>query len=81
VLFAAAKRVSHEIFAQVVGRRCALDHTRPVFGPAIRVALDIPLGAKSISKLEAAVLMAIAMFQPVTRGELTRRSGGRSRAS
>ena len=46
-------------------------HTRPAFGPAVRVAFDIPPDAKQLSKLEAGVLMAIAMFQPVTRGELT----------
>jgi segregation and condensation protein B len=46
-------------------------HTRPAFGPAIRVAFDIPADAKQLTKLEAGVLMAIAMFQPVTRGELT----------
>ena len=46
-------------------------HTRPAFGPAVRVALDIPPDAKQLSKLEAGVLMAIAIFQPVTRGELT----------
>jgi segregation and condensation protein B len=46
-------------------------HTRPAFGPAIRAAFDIPADAKELSKLEAGVLMAIAMFQPVTRGELS----------
>jgi segregation and condensation protein B len=45
-------------------------HTRPAFGPAVRVALDIPVDAKQLTKLEAGVLMAIAMFQPATRGEL-----------
>ncbi|RBP13042.1 segregation and condensation protein B [Roseiarcus fermentans] len=46
-------------------------HTRPAFGPAIRVALDISGDAKQLTKLEAGVLMAIAMFQPATRGELS----------
>ncbi len=46
-------------------------HTRPAFGPAIRVALDIPADAKQLTNLEAGVLMAIAMFQPTTRGELS----------
>jgi segregation and condensation protein B len=50
-------------------------HTRPGFGPAIRVALDIPADAKQLSKLEAGVLIAIAMFQPVTRSELTETFG------
>ena len=97
VLFAAAKPVTREVLARVVGRGCALDlllddlredlrgrpialvragesytlHTRPVFGPAVRVAFDIPADAKQLTKLEAGVLMAIAMFQPVTRAELT----------
>ena len=97
VLFAAAKPVTRDILARVVGRNCALElllddlredlrgrpielvragesytlHTRPAFGPAIRVALDIPADARLLTKLEAGVLMAIAMFQPTTRGELT----------
>ena len=50
-------------------------HTRPAFGPAIRAALDIPPDAKQLTKLEAGVLMAIAMFQPTTRGELTEMFG------
>jgi len=28
-------------------------HTRPAFGPAVRVAFDIPADAKQLSKLEA----------------------------
>ena len=50
-------------------------HTRPAFGPAVRVAFDIPPDAKQLTKLEAGVLMAIAMFQPVTRSELTETFG------
>jgi segregation and condensation protein B len=50
-------------------------HTRPAFGPAVRVAFDIPADAKELTKLEAGVLMAIAMFQPVTRSELTETFG------
>jgi segregation and condensation protein B len=46
-------------------------HTRPAFGPAVRVAFDIPADAKQLTKLEAGVLMAVAMFQPVTRGEIS----------
>jgi segregation and condensation protein B len=45
-------------------------HTRPAFGPAVRVAFEIPAGAKPLTKLEAGVLMAVAYFQPVTRGEI-----------
>ena len=56
-------------------------HTRPAFGPAVRVAFDIPADAKALTKLEAGVLMAVAYFQPVTRGSCPRRSGGRSRAT
>jgi segregation and condensation protein B len=50
-------------------------HTRPAFGPAIRVAFDIPADAKALTKLEAGVLMAVAYFQPVTRGELSETFG------
>jgi segregation and condensation protein B len=101
VLFAAAKPVTREILARVVGRDCALElllddlkedlrgrplelvragegfslHTRPAFGPAVRVAFDIPAGAKQLTKLEAGVLMAVAMFQPVTRGEISEMFG------
>jgi segregation and condensation protein B len=45
--------------------------TKPAFGPAVRVAFDIPADAKQLTKLEAGVLMAVAMFQPVTRGEIS----------
>ena len=107
VLFAAAKPVTRDVLARVVGRDCALDlllddlkedfaggrsnssgqgralplHTRPAFGPAVRVAFDIPADAKALTKLEAGVLMAVAMFQPVTRGEISEMFGGRSRAT
>ena len=50
-------------------------HTRPAFGPAVRVAFDIPADAKQLTKLEAGVLMAVAMFQPVTRGEISEMFG------
>ena len=50
-------------------------HTRPAFGPAVRVAFDIPADAKELTKLEAGVLMAVAMFQPVTRGEISEMFG------
>jgi len=49
--------------------------TRPAFGPTVRVAFDIPADAKQLTKLEAGVLMAIAMFQPVTRGEISEMFG------
>ncbi len=101
VLFAAAKPVTRDILARLVGRDCALDlllddlredlrgrpielvragesfalHTRPAFGPAIRAAFDIPADAKQLTKLEAAALMAVAMFQPVTRGEISETFG------
>ena len=101
VLFAAAKPVTRDILARVVGRDCALElllddlkedlrgrpielvragesfalHTRPAFGPAMRVAFDIPADAKQLTKLEAGVLMAVAMFQPVTRGEISEMFG------
>ena len=101
VLFAAAKPVTREILARVIGRDCALDllledlredlrgrpielvragegftlHTRQTFGPAVRVAFDIPADARQLSKLEAGVLMAVAYFQPVTRGELSETFG------
>ena len=50
-------------------------HTRAAFGPAVRVAFDIPADAKQLTKLEAGVLMAVAMFQPVTRGEISEMFG------
>jgi segregation and condensation protein B len=101
VLFAAAKPVTRDILALVVGRDCALDlliddvkedlrgrpvelvragrsfalHTRPAFGPALRVAFAIPADAKQLSKLEAGVMMAVAYFQPVTRAEISEMFG------
>ena len=101
VLFAAAKPVTRDTLAPVVGRDCALElllddlkedlrgrpielvragenftlHTRPAFGSAIRAAFDIPADAKQLTKLEAGVLMAVAMFQPVTRGEISEMFG------
>ncbi len=56
-------------------------HTRPTFGPAIRAAFGIPADAKQLTKLEAGMLMAVAMFQPVTRGEISEMFGRRSRAT
>ena len=50
-------------------------HTRPAFGPALRVAFDIPADARQLTRLEAGVLMAVAYFQPATRGELAETFG------
>jgi segregation and condensation protein B len=50
-------------------------HTRPAFGPAVRVAFEISADARPLTKLEAGVLMAVAYFQPVTRGELSETFG------
>ncbi len=36
---------------------------------------NIPADAKQLTKLEAGVLMAVAMFQPVTRGEISEMFG------
>jgi segregation and condensation protein B len=44
--------------------------TRKQHAEAIRAALQINADAKELTKAEAGVLMAIAYFQPVTRGEL-----------
>ena len=37
----------------------------------MRVAFEIQADAKQLAKLEAGVLMAVAYFQPVTRGEIS----------
>ena len=44
--------------------------TRPAQGPAIRAAFAIDPAVRSLSKLEAGVLVAIAYQQPITRAEL-----------
>ncbi len=101
VLFAAARPVTREVLARVVGRDCALElliddlkedlrgrpidlvragesfalHTRPALGPAIRVAFDIPADTKELIETRGGVLMAIAMFQPVTRGDISEMFG------
>ncbi len=41
----------------------------------MRVAFDIAADARQLTKLEAGVLMAVAMFQPVTRGEISEMFG------
>ncbi|RAZ92378.1 segregation and condensation protein B [Mesorhizobium hawassense] len=47
--------------------------TKKVFGDAINAAFGTPAGqgAKELSQSEALVLMCIAYFQPITRGELS----------
>jgi segregation and condensation protein B len=50
-------------------------HTRPAFRPAERFAFDIPGGARQLSRLEAGVLMGVAMFQPGTPGEISEMFG------
>ncbi|WP_287100213.1 SMC-Scp complex subunit ScpB [Mesorhizobium sp.] len=44
--------------------------TKKVFGDVIHVAFGTP-AAKELSQSEALVLMCIAYFQPITRGELS----------
>lgn len=44
--------------------------TRKQHAAAIRAALAINAAAKELTKAEAGVLMAVAYYQPVTRGEL-----------
>ena len=41
----------------------------------MRVAFDVPADFRQLTKLEAGVLMAVAYFQPVTRGELSETFG------
>jgi hypothetical protein len=41
----------------------------------VRVAFDVAADAKQLTKLEAGVLMAVAMFQPVTRGDISEMFG------
>jgi len=50
-------------------------HTRARHGAAIRAAFAIDPDVRSLSKLEAGVLIAIAYEQPITRAELTERFG------
>jgi len=46
--------------------------TRTAFADAIRFATGLGVGASSLSQSESLVLMCIAYFQPITRGELGR---------
>lgn len=47
--------------------------TKKIFGDAIRAAFGTPAGegTKELTQAEALVLMCIAYFQPITRGELS----------
>ena len=49
--------------------------TKAAFAPALRTAFAISADARTLTKLEAAVLMAIAYFQPITRADLTEMFG------
>lgn len=50
--------------------------TRSAYGPAIRASQAVTRSAfMSLSEHEAAVLMAVGYFQPVTRGELSKMFG------
>ena len=57
-----------------VGQGFAL-RTKAAFGPAIRAALEISASARTLTKLEAGVLIAIAYHQPITRADLTEMFG------
>ncbi|KAA3442011.1 segregation and condensation protein B [Mesorhizobium sp. SARCC-RB16n] len=70
-----------DIRAELVGRPYELvsvaggwqHRTKKVFGDAIQAAFGMPSGqgTKELSQSEALVLMCIAYFQPITRGELS----------
>jgi chromosome segregation and condensation protein ScpB len=49
--------------------------TRKTFAEAIRAATGLADPVKELSRAEAGVLMAIACFQPVTRGEISEMFG------
>ncbi|MET3594644.1 segregation and condensation protein B [Mesorhizobium shonense] len=73
--------VLDDIRAELVGRPYELvavaggwqHRTKKVFGDVIHAAFGTPAGegAKELSQSEALVLMCIAYFQPITRGELS----------
>ncbi|ANN61887.1 segregation and condensation protein B (plasmid) [Mesorhizobium loti NZP2037] len=73
--------VIDDIRAELAGRPYELvsvaggwqHRTKKVFGDAIRSAFGEPAGqgTKELSQSEALVLMCIAYFQPITRGELS----------
>jgi chromosome segregation and condensation protein ScpB len=68
-----------DIRAELVGRPYDLvavaggwqHRTRKAFGDVIRAATGQGDGSRPLSKSEALVLMCIAYFQPITRGELS----------
>ncbi|WP_156939438.1 SMC-Scp complex subunit ScpB [Mesorhizobium sp. LNHC229A00] len=70
-----------DIRAELVGRPYELvavvggwqHRTKKAFGDAIQAAFGMPSGegTKELSQSEALVLMCIAYFQPITRGELS----------
>ena len=49
--------------------------TRAAYGAAVRAAFGLSHEARTLTRLEAAVLMGIALFQPVTRGDLSETLG------
>ncbi|WP_245520254.1 SMC-Scp complex subunit ScpB [Mesorhizobium sp. M00.F.Ca.ET.217.01.1.1] len=73
--------VIDDIRAELAGRPYELvavaggwqHRTKKVFGDAIHAAFGTPpgQGAKELTQSEALVLMCIAYFQPITRGELS----------
>ncbi|MBZ9910320.1 MULTISPECIES: SMC-Scp complex subunit ScpB [Mesorhizobium] len=73
--------VIDDIRAELAGRPYELvavaggwqHRTKKIFGDAIRAAFGTAAGegAKELSQAEALVLMCIAYFQPITRGELS----------
>ncbi|PBB90300.1 segregation and condensation protein B [Mesorhizobium sp. WSM3864] len=73
--------VIDDIRAELAGRPYELvsvaggwqHRTKKVFGDAIHAAFGAPAGqgTKELSQSEALVLMCIAYFQPITRGELS----------
>lgn len=73
------ERVIEDIGRELEGRPYELvavaggwqHRTRPAFGEIIRASRDTHDPAGALSDLEAAVLMAVAYIQPVTRGALS----------
>jgi segregation and condensation protein B len=63
---------AYELVAAAGGWR---HQTRRQFGDAIRAATGHVATAKGLPPVEAGVLMAIAYFQPVTRGEISEMFG------
>lgn len=73
--------IIYDIRAELAGRPYELvavaggwqHRTKKIFGDAIRAAFGTAAGeeSKELSQAEALVLMCIAYFQPITRGELS----------